>query len=87
MTGGNISSIGENDYGVIPRSVQTIFDKLQNQKGCRINISASYLEIYKDDIIDLLDGNDKALDIRDDAIGNTGKEELRFSPFDNEFLL
>jgi hypothetical protein len=32
------------------------------------------LEIYKDDIIDLLDINDKALDIRDDAIGNTGKD-------------
>ncbi len=38
-----------------------------------MNISASYLEIYKDDIIDLLDINDKVLDIRDDALGNTGK--------------
>jgi len=38
-----------------------------------VNISASYLEIYKDDIIDLLDIHDKALDIRDDAAGNTGR--------------
>ena len=40
-----------------------------------MNISASYLEIYKDDIIDLLDINDKALDVRDDAAGNTSKME------------
>ncbi|CAF4823678.1 unnamed protein product [Rotaria magnacalcarata] len=29
MTGGNILSIPEKDYGIIPRSVQTIFDTLQ----------------------------------------------------------
>ncbi|CAF0947692.1 unnamed protein product [Rotaria sp. Silwood1] len=71
MTGGNILSIGEKDYGIIPRAVKTVFDTLQNRKDCRVSISASYLEIYKDDIIDLLDVNDKVLDVRDDAIGNT----------------
>jgi hypothetical protein len=81
MTGGNISSIGEDEYGIVPRAVQTIFNTLSNQKDCRVSISASYLEIYKDDIIDLLDVNDKALDIRDDAIGNTGKERLIFGLF------
>ena len=29
MTGGNISSIGEKDYGIVPRSVKTIFDNIQ----------------------------------------------------------
>ena len=29
MTGGNISSIGEKDYGIIPRAVKTIFKKMQ----------------------------------------------------------
>jgi hypothetical protein len=72
MTGGNILSIGENEYGIVPRAVQTIFNTIQNRKDCRVSISASYLEIYKDDIIDLLDITDKTLDIRDDAIGNTG---------------
>ncbi|CAF3564845.1 unnamed protein product [Adineta steineri] len=71
MTGGNILSIGETEYGIVPRAVQTIFDTLQNRPGCHVTISASYLEIYKDDIIDLLDINDKALDVRDDAAGNT----------------
>lgn len=42
-----------------------------------MNISASYLEIYKDEIIDLLDINDKALDIRDDAMGNTGRRHSK----------
>ncbi|CAF0800873.1 unnamed protein product [Rotaria sp. Silwood1] len=71
MSGGNILSIGEKDYGIIPRAVKTIFDTVQNRHDCRITISASYLEIYKDDIIDLLDVNDKDLDVRDDAAGNT----------------
>ena len=34
------------------------------------------MEIYKDDIIDLLDSTDKTLDIRDDALGNTGIDRL-----------
>jgi len=29
MTGGNILSIGEKEYGIVPRAVQTIFNTLQ----------------------------------------------------------
>lgn len=29
MTGGNILSIGEKDYGIVPRAVKTIFDTIQ----------------------------------------------------------
>lgn len=29
ITGGNISSIGEKDFGIVPRAVQTIFDTLE----------------------------------------------------------
>ncbi len=50
----------------------SIFELFQKRKDCQISISASYLELYKDDIIDLLDVNDKDLDVRDDAAGNTG---------------
>lgn len=32
MTGGNILSIGESEYGIVPRAVQTIFDTLQVKK-------------------------------------------------------
>ncbi|CAF0877869.1 unnamed protein product [Adineta steineri] len=71
MTGGNILSIGEKDFGIVPRAVKTIFDTIRNRKDSQITISASYLEIYKDDIIDLLGVNDKDLDVRDDAAGNT----------------
>ena len=28
MTGGNILSIGEKDYGIVPRAVRTIFDTI-----------------------------------------------------------
>ncbi|CAF0941319.1 unnamed protein product [Rotaria sordida] len=86
MTGGNILSIGEKDYGIIPRAVKTIFNTIQNRPDCRITISASYLEIYKDDIIDLLDVNDKDIDVRDDAAGNTvviGASEHRCDSIDD----
>ena len=33
MTGGNILSIGESEYGIVPRAVQTIFETLQVKKG------------------------------------------------------
>lgn len=29
MTGGNILSIGEKDYGIVPRAVRTIFETIQ----------------------------------------------------------
>jgi hypothetical protein len=29
MTGGNILSIGEKDYGIVPRAVKTIFDTVE----------------------------------------------------------
>ncbi|CAF2265923.1 unnamed protein product [Rotaria magnacalcarata] len=86
MTGGNILSIGEKDYGIVPRAVKTIFDTVHNRHDCQVTISASYLEIYKDDIIDLLDVNDKDLDVRDDAAGNTvvvGASEHRCHSIDD----
>ncbi|UJR25871.1 hypothetical protein I4U23_007221 [Adineta vaga] len=86
MTGGNILSIGEKDYGIVPRAVKTIFDTIKNRKDCQITISASYLELYKDDIIDLLDVNGKDLDVRDDAAGNTvviGASEHRCQSIDD----
>ncbi|CAF0773701.1 unnamed protein product [Adineta ricciae] len=90
MTGGNILSIGEKDYGIVPRAVKTIFDAIQNRKDRQITISASYLELYKDDIIDLLDVNDKDLDVRDDAAGNTvviGASEHRCRSVDDVVCL
>lgn len=51
-----------------------------------MNISASYLEIYKDDIIDLLDSQDKALDVRDDAVGNTGEKQIKSSLMMRQFF-
>ncbi|CAF4637480.1 unnamed protein product, partial [Didymodactylos carnosus] len=69
--GGNIGTIPEQNFGLVPRAVKTIFDTVEGRNDCRVSITASYLEIYKDDIIDLLDATDKVLDVRDDAAGNT----------------
>jgi hypothetical protein len=42
MTGGNILSIGENEYGIVPRAVQTVFKTLQ---VCDLEIRKVYLMI------------------------------------------
>ena len=63
---------------MISKTEEINYFLFQNRKDSQITISASYLELYKDDIIDLLDVNDKDLDVRDDAAGNTGEENSAF---------
>uniref|UniRef100_A0A7S4IHT8 Kinesin-like protein n=1 Tax=Vannella robusta TaxID=1487602 RepID=A0A7S4IHT8_9EUKA len=48
---------GEEHLGVIPRSVQTIFDVIQQNSDCRFNIRCSYVELHLDQFTDLLDPN------------------------------
>jgi kinesin family protein 4/21/27 len=57
------SSVGPGDQvlnsdrtGIIPRAVHTIFNKIQQQttKSNQINLKTSYVEIYNEDLIDLI---------------------------------
>ncbi|KAL0994127.1 hypothetical protein UPYG_G00118050 [Umbra pygmaea] len=54
--GGTYTSAQENEptVGVIPRVVKTIFQEKEKHKDCEFSLSVSYLEIYNEDILDLL---------------------------------
>ena len=49
---GNLSSPVE--YGIIPRSAQAIFETLKKPEYSSYNVVCSYLEIYNEDLCDLL---------------------------------
>ncbi|XP_051257827.1 kinesin family member 4 [Dicentrarchus labrax] len=68
--GGTYTSAQENDpsVGVIPRVIRRIFEEREKRTDCEFCLAVSYLEIYNEDILDLLCASkDKpGLSIRED---------------------
>ncbi|XP_042355928.1 kinesin family member 4 [Plectropomus leopardus] len=68
--GGTYTSAQENDptVGVIPRVIRMIFEEREKKTDCEFCLAVSYLEIYNEDILDLLSASkDKpSLSIRED---------------------
>uniref|UniRef100_A0A668AZH1 Kinesin-like protein n=1 Tax=Myripristis murdjan TaxID=586833 RepID=A0A668AZH1_9TELE len=68
--GGTYTSAQENDpsVGVIPRVIGMIFQEKEMRTDCEFSLAVSYLEIYNEDILDLLcTSKDKpAISIRED---------------------
>ncbi|XP_070773569.1 kinesin family member 4 isoform X2 [Enoplosus armatus] len=68
--GGTYTSAQENDpsVGVIPRVIGRIFEEREKRTDCEFCLTVSYLEIYNEDILDLLCASkDKpAISIRED---------------------
>ncbi|XP_058484145.1 kinesin family member 4 [Solea solea] len=68
--GGTYTSAQENDQlvGVIPRVIRKIFEEREKRTDCEFHLAVSYLEIYNEDILDLLSSSkDKpTLSIRED---------------------
>ncbi|XP_034745087.1 kinesin family member 4 [Etheostoma cragini] len=68
--GGTYTSAQENDpsVGVIPRVIRMIFEERERRMDCDFCLAVSYLEIYNEDILDLLcPSKDKpGLSIRED---------------------
>ncbi|XP_037543394.1 kinesin family member 4 [Nematolebias whitei] len=68
--GGTYTSAQENDssVGVIPRVIRMIFEERQKRTDCEFTLTVSYLEIYNEEILDLLNrSKDKpAISIRED---------------------
>ena len=58
-----------NSRGLIPRTVKEIFHKISSD-DLIANIKISYFEIHNENIRDLLDEKDRALEIREDARKN-----------------
>ncbi|XP_077360275.1 kinesin family member 4 [Festucalex cinctus] len=68
--GGAYTAAQENDpsVGVIPRVIRRIFEEKEKKTDCEFSMAISYLEIYNEDVLDLLcTAKDKpALNIRED---------------------
>ncbi|XP_072231049.1 kinesin family member 4 [Leuresthes tenuis] len=68
--GGTYTSAQENDpsVGVIPRVIKRIFEEREKRTDCEFYLAVSYLEIYNEEILDLLcSSRDKqAISIRED---------------------
>ncbi|XP_010382323.2 kinesin-like protein KIF27 isoform X2 [Rhinopithecus roxellana] len=71
--GGHIASVVEGQKGIIPRAIQEIFQSISEHPSIDFNVKVSYIEVYKEDLRDLLEleTSMKDLHIREDENGNT----------------
>ncbi|XP_066223995.1 kinesin-like protein KIF27 isoform X2 [Saccopteryx leptura] len=71
--GGHVASIVEGQKGIIPRAIQEIFQKTSENLSTNFKVKVSYIEVYKEDLRDLLEleTSMKDLHIREDEKGNT----------------
>jgi kinesin family protein 4/21/27 len=60
---------GDGDMGVIPRAINDIFYKVKELKNWDFRITVSFMELYKEQLFDLLSTNKCAVDIREDGKG------------------
>lgn len=69
------ASVVEDKKGIIPRAIQEIFQNISENPSTDFKIKVSYIEVYKEDLRDLLEleTSVKDLHIREDEKGNTGK--------------
>ena len=74
MGGGSWLNQTEDDMGIMPRAVQQLFEIMSANRNREYTIRVSYVEIYKEELYDLLDLDtvSKDLNIREDNNGNTG---------------
>ncbi|KAK7099081.1 hypothetical protein V1264_003272 [Littorina saxatilis] len=90
--GGDISSLTEDEYGIIPRALHQIFDIMKANPHVTYDVRVSYIEIYKEELRDLLDldTQTKDLHVREDDKGNTvivGAREERVECLDEVMSL
>nr|XP_019605686.1 PREDICTED: kinesin-like protein KIF27 isoform X3 [Rhinolophus sinicus] len=71
--GGHVASVAEGQKGIIPRAIQEIFQNIFENPSTDFKIKVSYIEVYKEDLRDLLEleTSMKDLHIREDEKGNT----------------
>uniref|UniRef100_A0A2R8N8X4 Kinesin family member 27 n=1 Tax=Callithrix jacchus TaxID=9483 RepID=A0A2R8N8X4_CALJA len=71
--GGHVASVVESQKGIIPRAIQEIFQSISEHPSIDFNVKVSYIEVYKEDLRDLLEleTSMRDLHIREDEKGNT----------------
>ncbi|XP_018417132.1 PREDICTED: kinesin-like protein KIF27 [Nanorana parkeri] len=71
--GGHVASVADEEKGIIPRAIQELFQIISENHNTDFNVTVSYIEVYKEDLRDLLEleTNVKDIHIREDEKGNT----------------
>eukprot|EP00794_Sanderia_malayensis_P016705 gene16705-18399_t len=80
MGTGNSAGLLENEFGVLPRAINVIFQTIKERSNKKLfKVKVSFIEIYKEEARDLLEfeGTGKDLHIREDDKGNTVVTGLR----------
>jgi kinesin family protein 11 len=75
---GDLASIEH--HGIIPRAAQAIFDLLKTSDYTMFAVSCSYLEIYNEDLCDLLADSDS----QSTHGGDGSKKSLKLEILDNK---
>ncbi|XP_064472728.1 chromosome-associated kinesin KIF4A-like [Ornithodoros turicata] len=70
----------DSDAGIIPRAVHDIFEGVQQRPDKVFEIKASFLEVYKEDILDLFSKQQGPLSIREDSTGTIKVQNLSEIP-------
>ncbi|XP_072045024.1 kinesin-like protein KIF27 isoform X2 [Amphiura filiformis] len=69
--GHNSINLTEDEIGIIARAVQQMFDIIKANHNVDYILRVSYIEVYKEELRDLLDMETKDMHIREDEQGNT----------------
>ncbi|XP_072006981.1 kinesin-like protein KIF27 [Engystomops pustulosus] len=71
--GGHVASVADEEKGIIPRAIQELFHTISENHNIDFTVKVSYIEVYKEDLRDLLEleTNVKDIHIREDEKGNT----------------
>ncbi|XP_063769869.1 kinesin-like protein KIF27 [Pseudophryne corroboree] len=71
--GGHVASVADDEKGIIPRTIQELFLIISENQNIDFSVKLSYIEVYKEDLRDLLEleTNVKDIHIREDEKGNT----------------
>ncbi|XP_035825943.1 kinesin-like protein KIF27 isoform X2 [Aplysia californica] len=90
--GGDITTLTEEEYGIIPRALVHMFQKMEEDKKKSYTVAVSYIEIYMEELRDLLDleTSSKDLHVREDSKGNTvivGAREVQCESLDEVMSL
>ncbi|GAB1601360.1 kinesin-like protein KIF27 isoform X2 [Argonauta hians] len=78
--GFNLSSMPVEQQGIIPRAVHQVYDVINSKTNIQFTVRVSYVEVYLEELCDLLDVDNKTLHVREDEKGNTvisGVQEVK----------
>ena len=78
MGSGYALGVKEEELGIIPRVIRLIFSEVDRRKPkALITVKCAFLEIYNEELIDLLDHVKKEINIREEKNGRSAVSDSR----------